>query len=54
MANSVEEMLQSSKYRYLVVNDRLEDAVTMLSAIIYAQRAEGRRSLRGLPNKLSL
>ncbi len=54
LANSVEEMLQSSKYRYLVVNDRLEDAVTMLSAIIYAQRAEGRRSLRGLPNKLSL
>ena len=54
LANSVEEMLQSSKYRYLVVNDRLEDAVTMLCAIIYAQRAEGRRSLHGLANRISL
>ena len=54
LANSVEEMLQSSKYRYLVVNDRLEDAVTMLSAIIYAQRAEGRRGLHGLPNTMGL
>jgi guanylate kinase len=54
LANSVEEMLQSSKYRYLVVNDRLDDAVTMLCAIIYAQRAEGRRNLQGLPNRISL
>ena len=54
LANSVEEMLQSSKYRYLVVNDRLEDAVTMLCAIIYAQRAEGRRTLHGQPNRISL
>ncbi len=50
LANSVEEMLQSSKYRYLVVNDRLEDAVTMLCSIIYAARAEGRRGLNGQPN----
>ncbi len=54
LANSVEEMLQSSKYRYLVVNDRLEEAVTMLCAIIYAQRAEGRRNLHGLPHRISL
>ena len=54
LANSVEEMLQSSKYRYLVVNDRLQDAVTMLCAIIYAQRAEGRRTLHGQPNRISL
>jgi len=50
LANSVEEMLQSSKYRYLVVNDRLEDAVTMLCSIIYAARAEGRRGMNGQPN----
>ena len=53
LANSVEEMLHSSKYRYLVVNDRLEDAVTMLCSIIYAKRAEGRRGLSGLPNGVS-
>jgi guanylate kinase len=54
LANSVEEMVQSSKYRYLVVNDRLEDAVSLLCAIIYAQRAEGRRNLHGMPNRISL
>lgn len=50
LANSVEEMQQSTKFRYLVVNDRLDDAVTMLCSIIYATRAEGRRGLNGLPN----
>ena len=54
LANSVEEMLQSSKYRYLIVNDRLEDAVTILCSIIYAARAEGRRGLNGQPNGESL
>ncbi|MBT8329912.1 MAG: guanylate kinase [Desulfofustis sp.] len=54
LANSAEEMEQSSKYRYLVVNDQLEDAVTMLCAIIYAQRAEGRRNLHGVSHRISL
>ena len=54
LTNSVEEMLQGSKYRYLVVNDQLDEAVTMLCAIIYAQRAEGRRNLHGQPTRLSL
>ncbi len=49
LANSVEEMMQSSKYHYLVVNDRLEEAVTMLCSIILAARAEGRRGLNGQP-----
>lgn len=53
LANSVEEMLHSTKYRYLVVNDRLDDAVTMLCSIIYAARAEGRRGLNGLPMGVS-
>ncbi len=48
LANSVEEMGHSSKYRYLIVNDRLEDAVITLCSIIYAMRAEGRRGLNGL------
>ena len=54
LANSVEEMMQSSKYRYLVVNDRLAEAVTMICSIIYATRAEGRRGLNGQSNRESL
>jgi guanylate kinase len=54
LANSVEEMMQSSKYRYLVVNDRLAEAVTMICSIIYAARAEGRRGLNGQSNRESL
>ena len=49
LANSVEEMGWSAQYRYLIVNDRLDDAVTLLCSIIYAQRAAGRRGLDGLP-----
>ena len=39
----------STKYRYLIVNDRLEEAVTLLCSIIYAARSEGRRGMDGLP-----
>ncbi len=49
LTNSVEEMAQSSKYQYLVVNDRIDEAVTMLCGIIYAKRAEAGRGLDGLP-----
>jgi guanylate kinase len=49
LANSIEEMAQSPNYRYLIVNDRLDEAVTVLTSIIYATRAEGRRALNGLP-----
>ncbi|MGA7279057.1 MAG: guanylate kinase [Desulfocapsaceae bacterium] len=47
LANAVEEMNQCSKYEYLIVNDSVENAVTMLSGIIYAERARKRRSLDG-------
>lgn len=50
LSNSVEEMQQSENYQYLIVNDRVEDAATMLSAIIYATRAEDRRGLNGIEN----
>lgn len=49
LANSIEEMAQSPSYRYLIVNDRLDEAVNLLASIIYATRAEGRRSMNGLP-----
>lgn len=50
LANGVEEMHHSAKYKYLIVNDRVEDAATMLGAIIYAERAEDRRGLNGMVN----
>jgi len=49
LTNSVEEMAQSSKYQYLVVNDLIDEAVTMLCGIIYAKRTEAGRGLDGLP-----
>ena len=49
LANSVEEMQHSDKYRYLIVNDRIEDATALLSAIIFAAHAENRRGLDGSP-----
>lgn len=50
LANGVEEMHHSEKYEYLIVNDRVEDAATMLGAIIYAERAKDRRGLNGMVN----
>jgi guanylate kinase len=47
LANAVEEMNQCSKYEYLIVNDSVENAVIMLSGIIYAERARKRRALDG-------
>ena len=47
LANAVEEMNQFSKYEYLIVNDSVENAVIMLSGIIYAERARKRRALDG-------
>ena len=51
LANSIEEMARSKNYRYLIVNDQLDEAVTILTSIIYATRAEGRRAMNGLPIK---
>jgi len=53
LANSVEEMAQSRNYRYLIVNDRLDEAVTILTSIVLATRAEGRRTMSGLPITVS-
>jgi len=53
LANSLEEMAQCRKYRYLIVNDRLDEAVTILTSIVLATRAEGRRTMSGLPITVS-
>jgi len=49
LENSIQEMAQSADYRYLIVNDVLDEAVTILTSIVYATRAEGRRAMNGLP-----
>jgi guanylate kinase len=47
LANAEAEMDQCEKYDYLIVNDTIEDAVTMLCSIIYAGRARDRRTKDG-------
>ena len=47
LENSRQELSRSSEYDYLVVNDVLEDAVKMISSIIYAERSRDRRAIDG-------
>lgn len=47
LENGRHELSMSSEYDYLVVNDVLEDAVVMVSSIIYAERSRGRRAVDG-------
>jgi guanylate kinase len=50
--NAAEEMRAASAYQYLVVNDRLDEAVRQVAAVIYAERARSRRLLSGVPAPL--
>lgn len=54
LKNARKEMQQHNKYEYLVVNDQVESAVRMLSAIIYAERSRGRRTLQGSPTVMRM
>ncbi|MDR0477254.1 MAG: guanylate kinase [Desulfobulbaceae bacterium] len=47
--NAAEEMRAASSYQYLVVNNRLDEAVQQVAAVIYAERARNRRLLSGAP-----
>ncbi|MBE0584796.1 MAG: guanylate kinase [Desulfofustis sp.] len=49
LTNARQEMDQRQHYEYLIVNDRLDDAVSMLCGIIYAERARSRRAIDGKP-----
>lgn len=49
LQNAGKEMSSVSDYDYLVVNDRLDEAVDVLSAIIIAERAKKRRKPTGEP-----
>jgi guanylate kinase len=49
MKNAEQEMRASSGYDYLIVNERLDEAAQVLTAIILAERARMRRLPSGLP-----
>ncbi len=52
LANAKEEMKAVDDYQYLIVNDRLEEAVESLRSIFIAERSRQRRSLSGEPVRL--
>jgi guanylate kinase len=47
LSNAEQEMALSGRYDYLIVNDRLEEAVGSLQAIIMAERLRRRRRVSG-------
>ncbi len=48
LQNARLEMGSGEKYDYFVINDDLQNAAKMVSAIIYAERARERRTIEGL------
>lgn len=53
LENAKGELLHRDKYDYLIINDRLAEAVESLRAIIIAERCRRRRSLDGTGRDLS-
>lgn len=49
LANAREELVCADTYEYLIINDRLEDAVASLKGIIIAERSRHRRHFDGQP-----
>ena len=49
LENGRAELSHKEKYEYLVINDDLEQAVLMVSSIVYAERSRDRRSVQGTP-----
>ena len=47
--NARKELTLTGRYDYLIINDRLEEAVDSLRSIIIAERCRRRRSPAGLP-----
>lgn len=53
LVNAKKELGYRDRYDYLVVNDRLPEAVESLRAVIIAERCRRRRSLEGRPLNIS-
>jgi len=53
LANAEKEIQDADAYTYLIVNDRLDEAVLALQAVIVAERCRRRRGLDGLSIKLA-
>lgn len=53
LANAKKEMQDVDAYTYLIINDRLEEAVQALQAIIIAERSRRRRRPDGLSIRLA-
>lgn len=47
LENARREMQHCSEYDYLIVNEKLSEAVTMLSGIVFAERSRNRRTIDG-------
>ncbi len=47
--NAKTEMKAANKYEYLVINDQLEEAVELFSAVVLAERAKAHRLRNGKP-----
>lgn len=53
LGNARREMEDAGRYDYLVINDRLDEAVEILRAVVIAERCKGRRSPAGQPLDLA-
>jgi guanylate kinase len=51
--NAAAEIAAAGRYQYLIVNDRLDEAVETLRSIIIAERSRQRRTLTGQPVQLA-
>lgn len=52
LGNAANEMRQATEYDYIILNDKLDEAITTFKAIVIAQRAASRRTLAGQPINL--
>jgi guanylate kinase len=54
LKNSRIEMQAAGDYEYLIINDQLEEAITMLSSVILAERAKAHRLASGRPANIGI